>query len=395
MHVLMAHNHYLFPGGEDESFRAETRMLRDAGHAVTTYTVHNEQLSTLSGLRQATTTIWSNESYRTVRSLLRTTGANVLHVQNFFPLVSPSIYYAARAEGVPVVQSLRNYRLLCPNGFFYRDGRPCEDCLSKPVQLPGIVHGCYRGSRQASTVVATMNGVHRLAGTWSRMVQVYIALTDFAREKYIEGGWPADRILVKPNFVHPDPGIGGSKRDGMMFVGRLSPEKGVATLLAAWKHLGPQGVRLRIVGDGPLRSTVEEAASRIPGVSYLGPRSNPDMLELVGAAQALIIPSEWYETFGRVAIEAYAKGTPVIASRIGAVAEIVEHTHTGLLYTPGDVQELVGTVQSAVRQPQEWNQIGANARRRFETSYTAEQNCDQLLAIYAQAQAAVPRQRRT
>lgn len=385
MNILMAHNKYLIPGGEDESFIAESRMLRDAGHEVTTFSVHNSKLDEMSGPRKAIATIWSQETYRSVRTLLRNSDAQVLHVQNFFPLISPSIYYAARAEGVPVVQSLRNYRLLCPNGLFFRDGRPCEDCLNKPVQLPGVIHRCYRGSRQASAVVAAMNGSHRLVGTWSRMVQIYIALTNFARDKYVDGGWPTDKIVVKPNFVHPDPGVGSQTRDGMMFVGRLSPEKGLATLLAAWEHLGPRGLSLRIVGDGPMRNTVSEAASRIPGVSYLGSRSHADMLELVGTARALIVPSEWYETFGRVVVEAYAKGTPVIASRIGAIAEIVEEENTGLLFEPGNAQELIEAVQRAERQPEAWSEMGARARSRFETRYMAEQNCQHLIAIYAQA----------
>lgn len=386
----MAHNHYLVRGGEDESFKAETMMLRDAGHAVTTYTRHNLELEGMGGPRQAATTVWSQETYNTVRKLLRSSGAHVLHVQNFFPLVSPSIYYAARAEGVPVVQSLRNYRLLCVNGLFFRDGRPCEDCLGKRVQLPGIIHACYRDSRQASTVVAAMNAAHRLIGTWSRMVEVYIALTEFARQKFLDGGWPAERIVVKPNFVHPDPGVGAQERNGMLFVGRLSAEKGLATVLAAWRVLGPQGIPLRIVGDGLMRRTVQEAASSNPGIDYLGPRSNEEILDLVGNAQAVIVPSEWYETFGRVVIEAYAKGTPVIASRIGALAEIVEHEGTGLIFAPGSVQELVAAVQRVVRQPESWRSMGVRARSRYEESYTADRNYHYLLEAYARAGVLVP-----
>ncbi len=203
-----------------------------------------------------------------------------------------------------------------------------------------------------------------------------------------------DRIVVKPNFIHPDPGSGAETRDGMMFVGRLSPEKGVATLLAAWKQLGLEGIPLSIVGDGPLRGMVEDAASRTPGVRYLGPQGNSDMLELVGAAQALIVPSEWYETFGRVVIEAYAKGTPVIASRIGAIAEIVEHMQTGVLYTPSDVEGLIQAVHVIAHQPVESNRLGANARSHFEATYTVEQNCDRLLAAYVQAQARLSTQMR-
>lgn len=385
MKILMAHNHYLIPGGEDESFRAEAAMLREAGHEVETYTVHNERVAELGLLGKATAPIWSPESYRAVRTLLRETRADILHVQNFFPLISPSVYYAAHAESVPVVQTLRNYRLLCTNGYFYRDGRPCEDCLGKPVQYPGVRHRCYRESRPASAAVAAMNASHRLAGTWRKKVDLYIALTDFAREKFITAGWSPASIIVKPNLVTPDPGTGSLTRSGMFYAGRLSQEKGLATLLAAWEQLAALPVTLRIAGDGPLRPMVERVASQLPGVTYLGPLPHAGILDEIGAAEALIMPSEWYETFGRVIIEAYARGTPVIASRIGAVAEIVEDQRTGVLYAPGDVQGLIAAVHQAVRHPHLWRQMGHHARDRFTTTYSAAQNCDQLLAAYAAA----------
>lgn len=262
-----------------------------------------------------------------------------MHFDNTFPLVSPGAYSAVRARGLPVVQSLRNYRLLCPSATFFRDGHVCEDCLGRTPPWPGIRHRCYRGSRGQTAIVATMLTAHRLRRTWLRDVDYYIALTAFSRQKFIEGGLPADRVVVKPNFVALPPPVEETARTGMLYVGRLSAEKGIATMLRAWERAGGD-ISLRIVDDGPLTATVAEAAAAIPTIHALGRRREEDTYALMAEAQALILPSEWYETFGRVAVEAFACGTPVIASRLGAMAEIVEDGVTGLLFTPGDAEDL-------------------------------------------------------
>ena len=214
-----------------------------------------------SRVRLALKTVWSSESYHILRRRLRERPYDLIHVQNFFPLISPAIYYAAQAEGVRVVQSLRNYRLLCPNAALFRDGRLCEDCVGRSVPWPGVVHKCYRGSRGATASVAAMLAVHRQLRTWQRMVDVYVALTGFARDKLIEGGLPADKIMVKPNFVAGDPAPGDGAGGYALFVGRLSPEKGLGTVLEAWQRLRG-ALPLKIVGEGPLAASVEEAAAQ-------------------------------------------------------------------------------------------------------------------------------------
>ena len=387
MRILSVHNRYQIRGGEDESRQSEENLLREMGHEVEVYEEHNDRISTMNPLGVASKTIWSQESHQIVKQRLKEQTHDIIHVQNFFPLISPSVYYAAKEQGVPVVQTLRNYRLLCPNALFFRDGQVCEDCLGKFVPLPGVMHGCYRESRVASTAVASMITVHRTLRTWVDMVDIYIALTEFARQKFIEGGLPAEKIVVKPNFVNPDPGIGKGSGGYALFVGRLSVEKGLDTLLAAWEQLKGQ-MPLKIVGDGPLAPQVESAVERLPSVEWLGRKPMSEVHELMGEAKFLIFPSKWYETFGRVAVEAFAKGTPVIAANIGAIAELIDDGRTGLKFQPGNSQDLATKVEWALQHPEELAQMRLSARAEFEAKYSAKKNYSRLMEIYNQVQPA-------
>lgn len=381
MRILSVHNYYQIRGGEDESSEAEQNLLREMGHVVEVYTETNDRIADINALQMAANTVWSQSAYQKVKQQLAKPQCDLLHVQNFFPLISPSVYYAAKSQGVPVVQTLRNYRLLCPNGLFFRQGKVCEDCLGQAVPLPGVIHGCYRESRLASSAVVTMLTVHRLMQTWLEMVDVYIALSEFARAKFIQGGFPPNKIIVKPNFVNPDPGIGEGKGGYALYVGRLSVEKGLDTLLNAWEHLGKQ-LPLKIVGNGPLSAQVIAATEKFVGVEWLGRQPMTEVYRLMGEAKMLIFPSKWYETFGRVALEAFAKGTPVIAANIGAIAELVDHGRTGLHFRPGDYEDLVAQVEFALAHPQQLNQMRRQVRVEFESKYTAKENYRQLMEIY-------------
>jgi glycosyltransferase involved in cell wall biosynthesis len=384
MRVLTIHNAYQIRGGEDESREAEERLLREMGHHVDAYEESNNRIASLNAVQMASRTIWSTEAYNTVTDLLKKSTYDIVHVQNYFPLISPSVYYAAKAAGVPVVQTLRNYRLLCPNALFFRDGEVCEDCHGKAIPLPGMLRGCYRGSQMASGVVGTMIMVHRLMQTWKNQVDLYVALSQFARQKFIEGGLPAEKIIVKPNFVAPDPDIGEGQGGFALYVGRLSVEKGLDTLLAAWEKLGGQ-IPLKIVGDGPLSDQVIAATAKSPQIEYLGRRSIAEVYGLMGEAKVLIFPSKWYETFGRVAVEAFAKGTPVIVSGLGAMAELVEHGRTGLHFCPGDADDLANQVEWLLSHPGALTQMRKAARIEYEAKYTGQKNYQKMLEIYALA----------
>lgn len=383
MRILVVHNYYQQTGGEDQIFATECALLEARGHEVRRYTVHNDQIKGMNPLILAKATVWNSDIYQQLRTLVHQEQPQIVHFHNTFPLISPAAYYAVKAEGVPVVQTLHNYRLLCLNAYFFRDGHTCEDCLGKLVPWPGVVHNCYR-SRAASSTLAAMLPIHSLLGTWMKAVDVFIAYSKFAHNKFIQGGLPANKIAFKTNFLHPAPCPGQGKGGYGLFVGRLSPEKGLSTLLAAWETLGSK-VPLKIVGDGPLSQQVAEAVERVPGVEWLGLQSLTKVYELMGEAAFLVFPSEWYETFGRVAIEAFAKGTPVIAADIGAVAELVDHGRTGLRFRPGDPEDLRAKVEWTLAHPGELAQMRREARVEFEAKYTAEQNYQILMSIYERA----------
>jgi len=382
MKILLCHNFYQQTGGEDRSFADERRMLLAHGHQVVEYTRHNDEVDAIGPGALAAQTIWSRRTYREIRELIRRQRPDVVHCTNTFPLISPAVYDAARAEGTPIVQALRNYRLLCPAAVLMREGRVCQACMGARVPWPAVRHGCYRNSRAASAVTAGMLTWHRLRRTWQRSVDVYFTLTEFARQKFIEGGFPAERVLVKPNCIDPDPGIGTGDGGYFVFVGRLSPEKGVDTLLSAWEQVDPSK-SLKIIGDGPLAPHVRAACERLPNVQWCGALAHEDTLAVIGRAAALVMPSRWYETFGRTIIEAYAKGTPVVASNLGAMADLVVPEKTGLLFEPGDAGELAGCVRQWDRM--DLRSLRRTARAEYQRRFTVKTSYAALMTIYAQA----------
>lgn len=381
MKILIAHNYYQQPGGEDQCVAAEAALLMAHGHEVIKYSLHNDSINALGPFQVAARTIWSLSAYHEVRSLIRAHRPQIIHFHNTFPLISPAAYYAARAENVPVVQTLHNFRLLCPNALFFRDGRVCEDCLGKSIPWPGVVHKCYRGSRSASAASVAMLTAHRAVDTWQKVVDVFIALTQFSREKFIQGRLPAGKIAVKPNFVYPDPGRGAGRGGYGLFVGRLSAEKGLDTLLKAWTIL-PENVPLKIVGDGPLADMVKEAAARDSRIEWLGRKPAAEVKVLIGDAKFLLCPSNCYENFPMVIVEAFAKGTPVVASDLGAMAEVIDHMRIGLRFTPGSAVDLASTVQQLLDDLPALIRMRQAARQEYEEKFTVESNYRILMAIY-------------
>jgi glycosyltransferase involved in cell wall biosynthesis len=384
MRILSVHNTYQLRGGEDESRQLEEELLARNGHQVEIYEEQNSKVSELSGVALAMRTIWSHPSYALVKNKLAAHPHDVMHVQNFFPLISPAIYYAAQEHRVPVVQTLRNFRLLCLNGFLFRDGQVCETCVQQPFPWPGLVHRCYRNSVSASLGVFSMLTTHRLLGTWNHAVDQYIALTDYDRRKFIEGGLPGDRISVKPNFVYPDPGVAEGAGGYILFVGRLSEEKGLDTFLEAARQIGRK-IPFKIVGEGPLESLVQEAVTQSPHIEWLGRKPLPEVYDIMGQASVLVFPSKWTETFSRVVVESFAKGTPVIASHVTDMENFVAPYETGLLFQPGSVEDLVTQIEWVLSHPCELAQMRKAARQTYENCYTAEINYQMMMEIYDRA----------
>jgi glycosyltransferase involved in cell wall biosynthesis len=387
MRVLLAHNRYRSgaPSGEDTVFRNERALLEAHGVEVIVFERSNDDIDDRSlGTRVVTglETTWSLRAARALEDLIRKTLPDVAHFPNTFPLISPSAYAACRRHGVPVVQTLHNYRLICPSGLLYRNGAPCELCVGSTL-TPAIRYRCYRGSRSASAAVVGMLAVNRLAGSYVRNVDRYIALSRFGASLFVRGGLPEEKIRVKPNSC-PDPGRtlpAAEREDYAIFVGRLSAEKGIAPLLEAWRGL--KRIRLLVVGDGPLRDLVRDAiaSGEINGV-FLGLRPPDETHELIARARFAVVPSECYETFSMVTAESYARGVPVLAARIGALAEIVVDGETGMSYAPGDLAQL----RSLALQLYDVglaDRLGRGARAAYERRYSDERNLAALMEIYA------------
>ena len=384
MKILMCHNHYQQPGGEDRVFDDECRLLESRGHQVIRFEKHNDALDGMSRLSMIKNTFRNAAAEGEVRDLIQKYRPDVLHCHNTFPLISPAVYRVAKNRGTAVVQTLHNYRLLCPAATLMRNGSVCEKCISRSLAVPGIVRGCYRGSRAATAVTAAMVFWHRLTKTWTDAVDRYIALTDFSREKFIQGGLPADRICVKPNLAEPDPGVGRHRERCAVFAGRLSEEKGVQVLLKAWSLL-QDDIPLKILGDGPLSDIVAAAAAADSRISTFGHVDAEDVLRTAGDAALLVMPSVCYETFGRTIVEAFAVGTPVVASRTGAMQELIRDGETGLLFDPGNADDLAEKVRQLWNSEDRRRCMGEAARDDYERLYTAEPNYRRLIQIYEEA----------
>jgi glycosyltransferase involved in cell wall biosynthesis len=380
--VLVVHNAYQYKGGEDSVVEAELELLQTRGHRVEVYSRDNDELAGAGRFTTARDTLWSPRTMREMAARISAFQPDVIHVHNTFPLISPSVCWAAARADIPLVQTLHNFRLLCASGMLLRDGRVCEDCLGK-LPWRGVVHRCYRGSAAHSAMLVAMLGLHRALRTYQNKVARYIALSEFSRAKLIEGGLPAHKISVKPNFVTASAG-GGSERKGGLFVGRLAQEKGIALLLAALDRL--PGVIVDVIGSGPEAGAVAANAR----VRHHGRQEQSAVLAAMRCAAYLVLPSITYENFPRTIVEAFACGLPVIASRLGALAEIVEDTRTGLLFGPGSPEDLAQKIAWAEANPAAMRRMGENARREYELKYTAEINYQQLMRIYQQAVACVP-----
>lgn len=381
MRVLVVHNRYQQRGGEDRVVASEIELLAKAKIDVQLLEVNNDNIQGLAKIAAIGSAIYSFKSRRLVSDVIQKFQPDLIHCHNLFPLLSPSVYDAAKQAGIPVVQTLHNFRLFCANAYLFRDGDICERCWQKTVPLDAIRLGCYRNSRAASAAAVVASSFHKSTGIHQRNVSAFIALTNFSRRKFIEAGLPEAKLFVKPNFVELSPIGTEGQRNGFLFVGRISPEKGLRTLLEAWRTLQPAGALLKIIGDGPESQRLQREFSDLH-VEWLGIRSRGDILRAMRAATAVVVPSLWYEGFPLVTLEAFSVGTPVIASAIGSLEEIVQDTVHGLQFGRGDAQDLSEKIHWANAHPTEMDMMGRNARRECELKYSEDTNLSQLLYIY-------------
>jgi glycosyltransferase involved in cell wall biosynthesis len=387
----MVHNTYQQPGGEDVVFRQERRLLEEHGHTVVGYERNNFEVEDYTGLSRLSLvrrTIWNGEVRAEFAQLLEREKPDLVHVHNTFTVISPSIYSACHQQGVPVVQTLHNFRLFCPAATFFRDGHVCEDCVDKGL-IESVKHSCYRGSVSATAATALMLAVHRYLGTWESGIDAYINLTRFSRDRCVRAGLPAGKVFVKPNFVHPDPGGGSHNGDYAIFAGRLSPKERITTIFEALERLASLSLNLPvwIVGGGPERGELEADAARrkLSNIVFTGQLTREETIRAIGNARFLIFSSHWYENFPLTIVESFACGVPVICSKLGAMQEIVEDGRTGVHFAPGDGADLACKLESVLRHPQRIREMGNAARREYQGKYTAKQNYQQLMTIYLEA----------
>jgi glycosyltransferase involved in cell wall biosynthesis len=378
--VLIVQNHCVGFGGDDVVVANESALLASKGHEVSLWTLRNDELKAPA---QIIETAWHVAYNRAARDELACHvarfGPDVMHCHNLFPRITASAYDAAARYGVPVVQTLHDFRsVCCANAFLYRDGKGCDRCVTGSTYWAGWF-GCYRGSRLASLWVARALDVHRRSGTLQRAVQRFIALSQASRRKFIEAGLPADRVVAKPNFT-PDPGTPQAARGGALYVGRLSVEKGIATLARAWQGID---YPLDVLGTGPSAAPLQRVASG--PITLLGHGDSAAVALAMQRARFLVMPSLALEGFPMVVAEAFANGLPIIASRIGTLAEVIDDGLTGLHFHPGDAVDLARKVQWAIAHPERMAEMGRAARRAYETRYSAELNYRQMMRIYEQA----------
>ena len=381
MKIVVIHNKYQIGGGEDVVVENEKKLLESKGHEVLAYFKDNTEIANYSFLRKANlinTSVWSRQSFKELRELIEKIRPDICHVHNYMPLISPSVFCACDEMNVPVVQTLHNYRMLCSNAYLFRNGKVCEECIGKSL-YHALQYGCYRDSRIQTFAVARMIETHKRRGTFKNSIDGYICLSEFAKNKFREGGLPREKLFMKPNFLFSDPGFTGSDEEYYLFAGRLDKTKGIDVLVETAK-IKPN-LKFIIVGDGQYKTKNHKSSN----IEYLGQLCKIDLIQRLQNCSALIFPSIWYEAMPMAIIEAFACGKPVIASRLGAMVEIIEEGKTGILFEPGNAKDLASKIEWAASHQSEMHNMGANARMVFEEKYTAESNYLKLMEIYSQA----------
>jgi glycosyltransferase involved in cell wall biosynthesis len=386
MKILILHNRYQHAGGEDAVFQAEVNLLAEYGHVVETLVFDNSDIhSFVDKLKIGFGSSYNPASAAKLEHSIHGFLPDIIHVHNFFPVASPAVFYVAEKQNIPIVQTLHNYRLLCSNALFFRDGKVCEDCYGKAVPLDGIRQGCYRSSKLQTASLVMMTALHNRLGTWQNRVAQYIALTEFARQKFLGShlGLDPSQVSVKPNFsfdpalVMPD-----QKSDFFLYVGRLSVEKGIVPFLEAVRDIH---CPVKILGNGPFVEQVQALSDQYSHIEFLGYRSKDEVLALLKQARALIFPSICYEGFPVSVVEALACGTPVVASNIGGIPEIITDLQNGLLFEAGNIRQMVDTIKLISQEDELWRSMCFNARKTYEARYTPEQNYQMLIQVYRQA----------
>lgn len=396
MKILLVHNFYgsSAPSGENTVFAAEKKLLEEHGHEVSEYTRHSDEIRSQGvwgTLKGALSTPWNPFSRVKIRCIIEREKPDVMHVHNIFPLLSPAIFHSARSSATATVLTLHNYRTLCASGIPMRQGNSCTECIDLRSALPAMRFGCYRQSRLSTWPLTAMIALHRKLGTWQKHVDAFIALTEFQKGLLVQGGLPLDRIHVKPHFYlnPPLPQTWNIRGKRVIFIGRLSEEKGVEHLLEAWKNWpGQEAPYLDIIGDGPLREKLQSMVQNTgldKKINFSGQLTFAETQRQLAHSRLLILPSIWFEGFPMVIREAFSLGVPVAASNLGSMPCIVNNGEDGVLFAPGDSKDLLQKVSALWKDQEKLATMAENARKEFESKYTSEANYKILMGIYQKA----------
>lgn len=381
--ILQLHNKYQQYGGEDAVVMLEYELLKKNGNEVEQLFFDNKNISSSISdkIMAGFSSVYSFSSVKIVEKKIVEFKPDLIHVHNFFPLLSPSIFYIARKNKIPIVMTIHNFRLICSNALLFRDGNICETCVSKVIPLSGILHKCYRKSSLQSSAVTMMSSIHKIIGTWKKMIDSYIVLTEFGKFKFVNSSLnlPPEKIIVKPNFV-ADFGVGNDKReDYYVFFGRLSEEKGIEILLNSLKFYN---FNLKIIGDGPLKDLVEKCASRYPHIEFVGFKDKEYIINVLKNSRCVIFPSIWYEGLPLSIIEALSTGTPIIISNLPPFKELIRDGYTGFHFINGCAEDLAQKIKQMDDNIDSFGHLYLNARKTYLEKYTPEINYDQLINIY-------------
>ncbi|WP_237134314.1 glycosyltransferase family 4 protein [Pseudohongiella sp. O18] len=390
MRILLVHNYYGSgaPSGENIVVDAEEKLLIDGGNEVIRYSRYSDDVrrqGTFGLIRASLSTPWNPFSARRLSEQVNEIRPDIVHVHNTFPMISPSIFHSI-GSGIAKVITLHNYRLLCPAAIPMRNGNVCTECIYKRSVLPSLLHGCYRGSRLSTVPLAANVALHRKIGTWNSKVDAFIALSQFQKDQMVMGGFPKEKIHVKPNFYAGDPEwVPISARENcVVFVGRLGAEKGVKTLLEAWRRWGDSAPLLRVIGDGPLRQYMESESQGL-NIEFKGQVQADIAQQYIARSRLLVLPSEWFEGFPMVLREAFAFGTPSVVSDLGPLPSIVQNGVNGVVFQAGNSYSLLTSIRETFFDTEKLCRMSASARQSFESLYTEKTNYKQLIGIYERA----------
>lgn len=380
--IMIVHNYYQIPGGEDTVVANEKKMLEEHGHKVILYSRNNAELKEMSKFKKLTlpvTTVFNPRTYREIRKLIKKEKIEIVHVHNTLNLISPAVYYAAQSMHVPVVQTIHNFRLLCPGATFYRDGHICEDCVKYGLKC-AVKHSCYRGSKVQTLACVISTWFHRMTGIYGKIN--YICLTEFNKSKLLElKQIKPEKVFVKPNFVESvGEFVPEEKRENQfVFAGRLDKLKGIDILFEAWKQMGTEAPKLCVCGTGPMENWCKRFISENDvNIEMRGFVPNEEARKLIAVSRALVLPTQWYEGFPISIVEAFSVGTPVVCSDLGNAGSVVVEGVTGCKFSANSSKDLVRAIECL----KDYKDIYCSTYTTYEKLYSEEQNYKNLVKIY-------------